>query len=359
MNVQPQRIFGFDLARALAIFGMVFVNFRLVMAATAETPLGNMFATMFDGRAAALFVILAGVGVSLMAQQARANDGLRSVRITLLKRSALLLIVGMLFTPIWPPDILHFYGVYLFVAAWLLAASNRTLLALTIVSIAVAIGLLLTLDYAAGWKNFESLDYTDFWTPTGFIRNTLFNGFHPFFPWIGYVFFGMWLGRQPLERASTCWRFVVLFSAIAVATEVGSDALLSVATSSGEITADDAQALLGTAMMPPSSLYLLSAMSTATVVICLCCRIGATWPDSVWLKSLVSTGQLALTHYAAHVVIGMTVLDALGMIGSQSILNVIVASHIFCIAAVVFSCVWRSRYKRGPLEFAFRVVAGS
>jgi len=317
MTNRLPRIVGLDLARCLAIFGMVFVNFRLVMDATSETPIADMLATIFDGRAAALFVVLAGVGVSLLSQKAREQGDVRAVRTVLLKRSALLLITGLLFTPIWPPDILHCYGVYLFAAAWLLAVSDRVLITLAALTLPVAVGLLITLDYAAGWKDFESLEYIDFWTFPGFTRNTFFNGFHPFFPWVAYVFFGMWLGRQRLDHAEVCWRYVAVFGTTAVVTELGSDALIAASISSGGLSAEDAQALFGTAMMPPAMLYMFSAASTATVVICLCRRMEATRSDSRWLVSLVVTGQMALTHYAAHVVVGMSTLMAFRMLENQ------------------------------------------
>ena len=59
------RILGFDIARALAIFGMVIVNFKIAMEAQTGTHFWLGFAQLFEGRASALFVILAGVGISL------------------------------------------------------------------------------------------------------------------------------------------------------------------------------------------------------------------------------------------------------------------------------------------------------
>src|SRR5437763_250264 len=60
------RIQGYDVARALAILGMVVVHFGLVVAGPA-TKSGWLAALLrfLDGRAAALFVALAGVGLTL------------------------------------------------------------------------------------------------------------------------------------------------------------------------------------------------------------------------------------------------------------------------------------------------------
>src|SRR4051812_7587006 len=60
------RIAGYDFARALAILGMVLVHFSLVMGSDQTHPrwLAEII-ELLDGRAAATFVVLAGVGISL------------------------------------------------------------------------------------------------------------------------------------------------------------------------------------------------------------------------------------------------------------------------------------------------------
>jgi hypothetical protein len=61
------RIVGYDLARALAIMGMVVVNFKVVMGASEAGPDWLVWlVNLLEGRAAATFVVLAGVGMSLI-----------------------------------------------------------------------------------------------------------------------------------------------------------------------------------------------------------------------------------------------------------------------------------------------------
>ncbi|MCJ7726176.1 MAG: heparan-alpha-glucosaminide N-acetyltransferase domain-containing protein, partial [Acidimicrobiia bacterium] len=90
-----KRIVGFDAARAVAIAGMVVVNFKVVMFAGERGPdwLQSVVGAV-DGRAAAMFVILAGVGASLMTADARTRGdpaGLAAARRRLLRRAAFLL----------------------------------------------------------------------------------------------------------------------------------------------------------------------------------------------------------------------------------------------------------------------------
>ncbi|MBA6339403.1 DUF1624 domain-containing protein, partial [Colwellia sp. BRX8-7] len=68
------RVTGFDLARAFAIFGMVIVNFKIAMNADTGNQLLMSFTHLFEGRASALFVILAGVGITFMTNKARVSS---------------------------------------------------------------------------------------------------------------------------------------------------------------------------------------------------------------------------------------------------------------------------------------------
>ena len=108
---------GFDVARALALLGMVMVNFRGKMHAhhhgiEALVWLGDRI----EGKAGALFVVLAGVGVSLRAHRGLDFERTRIERRALLERAAILMSLGLLLMHLWPWDILHFYGVYLLLA---------------------------------------------------------------------------------------------------------------------------------------------------------------------------------------------------------------------------------------------------
>jgi len=66
-----KRIVGYDLARAIAIFGMVVVNFKIVMGAGQNGPAWLVSSVgLLNGRAAATFVVLAGVGLWLRLRRA-------------------------------------------------------------------------------------------------------------------------------------------------------------------------------------------------------------------------------------------------------------------------------------------------
>ena len=72
----------------------------------------------------------------------------------------------------------------------------------------------------------------------------------------------------------------------------------------------------------------------------------------------MSTGQLALTIYFAHVVVGMGTLESMGRLGSQTLVFALAAAGVFLLAAVVFAGLWRRRFRRGPVEWLMRKLAG-
>ncbi len=355
-----RRIIGYDLARALAVFGMVAVNFKIAMGAGQGEPAWLVkLMGVFEGRAAALFVVLAGVGLSLLSRTGRVqNDRARLARDrrALLKRALFLFAVGLLYTPIWPADILHFYGVYIALAAFLLAAPTGRLW-LIAGSLAMAFcALLLAFDYERGW-DWTTLSYKGFWTPAGMVRHLFFNGFHPVVPWMAFLVLGMILGRQDMASPTTRRRVFLWGAGAAVMAELLS-ALLVNGLAMGA-SPEDRQliaAVFGTEPMPPTPLYLIAAGGAACAVTAAAVAVGERFGRSVWVRPLVSTGQLALTLYVAHVVLGMGVLETIGRLENQTPAFSAMASAVFCAVSVAFAHAWRSRFRRGPLEAAMRAL---
>jgi len=361
-----KRIVGYDVARAVAIVGMVIVNFKIVM--FAEKRGSDWLQTitgLLDGRAAAMFVILAGVGTSLMTARARGDGdlpGLADARTRLLRRALFLLVAGYLFVPIWPADILHYYAFYIGIGAFLLPASDRALWLGALLATLLFNGLY---TFAGYWDQLDVVDlsYQGFWTPVGLTRNLLFNGWHPVLPWVGFYLVGMWLGRREVRDTSTRWRIIAMAAVVAA----GAEALAAfnpirfetVVKGPGALGAMAGnRALLAAEPLPPGPIYMLAAGGTAVVIILLCVEAGLRWPAArpVWWAA--ATGELALTVYFGHVLVGMGVLEAMGRLGSQTLGFAVGAAAVFSACAVVFVVVWRGSHRRGPVEWLMRYWSG-
>mgnify|MGYP002277490024 CR=1 FL=1 len=355
-----KRIIGYDLARALAVFGMVVVNFKIVMGAEKNGPawLAGLVG-LLDGRAAATFVVLAGAGLSLLSQKGRMQkdrDRLARDRHTLLKRALFLFIFGLLYTPIWPADILHFYGVYIALAAFLLSAPAHRLWRYSGALVLAFVVLFFTLNYEHEW-DWNTLEYDGFWTPRGMVRHLFYNGFHPVIPWLAFLLAGNVLGRLNMSDPILRRRVFLWGAGVAVVAE-GVSWILIRTLSPGASPADQQAifAIFGTAPMPPMPLYMLAGAGTACAIIAATITLGERYMNSAWLRPFVATGQLALTLYVAHVVLGMGVLQAIGRLENQTLPFALLAALVFCIVSVVFAQLWQKRFKRGPIEAIMRTL---
>ena len=355
------RVDGYDLARALAIFGMVVVNFSVAMTIGLETPSGwdwlRFLTGLLEGRAAAVFVVLAGVGVTLGARRAVATGDaaqLAGARRALWKRAVFLFIGGLLFAIIWPPDILHFYGVYIAIGAIFIAAPNRILLGLAASLVLAFVVLLMTLDYEADW-NFQTLTYMDFWTPAGQVRHLFFNGFHPVVPWLAFLLLGMWLGRQDLRAPAVRRRVLIGGAGVALVAEIVSAALVTLLTRDASTEGTEViTALFGSRALPPMPFYMLAAGATAVAVIALAVGFSQRFSHLPGYRAFIAAGRLALTIYVAHVVLGLGVLEALGRIEGQPLPFAVAASVAFYALAVAGAALWTKRFARGPIEWVMR-----
>ncbi|MGL4419525.1 MAG: heparan-alpha-glucosaminide N-acetyltransferase domain-containing protein, partial [Gemmataceae bacterium] len=195
IGTAPVRVIGYDIARTLALLGMIVVHFSLVAAADRSNPawLASVLAYL-DGRAAATFVVLAGIGLTLMSRRAVASGdpaARAKLRSTFVRRGLFLLVIGFLNLTFWPGDILRVYGVSLIMASCLFMAPSRRILALAAVSALVFAVLVLVGDFEKNW-DWRTLTYRNLWTPTGVVRNLFYDGFRSVLPWTGFILFGMW-----------------------------------------------------------------------------------------------------------------------------------------------------------------------
>lgn len=342
------RLSGVDLARYLAFIGMVIVNFKIAMGAETGSGLLFVLTTALEGKAAATFVVLAGIGLGFAAQTHQ-HGGVLSVT---LKRAAFLLAVGLLNTLIFDADILHYYAFYFLFGTLFLTATKRVLVTSILLLNGAFIAMLFAFNYDAGW-NWDTYVYLDFWTLHGFARNLFFNGWHPVIPWLGFLLFGLLLSRIALSHRRT-QIFLVGAGIAAIGMAELASSKLQTAWSGMPELAD----LATTAPIPPTPLYFLAGIGAACIVIGMCLLAAETLERIGVLNVLAPAGRQTLTLYIAHILIGMGTLEELDMLGSQSLEASLAASIVFCIAATLYAWGWSRKFKRGPVEALMRKVAG-
>ena len=360
---ESMRIQGIDLARSFAIIGMIIVNFKIVFGADYGCFPLLIFTDFLSGKAAALFVTLAGLGVSLLTNTGRNNNDshdLKKNRKDLIIKAVILFTIGLSYMPIWPADILHFYGIFILTGAFLIFSSNKAIIAIAALMPIIFLLLFSVIDYETNW-NFQTLEYSDFWTPSGFITNLFYNGFHPIIPWISIFLMGMLLGRFDLNSHQTRIKILRISSIVFIATTLLSLSLIYIFAKLDPSTPnEDIIALFGTTPMPPLPLYLLSGISLSYVVIVLSIIIGEKARNNFIIKAFSNTGKLALTIYVAHVLIGMGLIDETYNleVDTFSVDFAVYYALGFSLLCIVFANLWLRKFKLGPLEYLFKWVAG-
>ncbi|PID29785.1 MAG: hypothetical protein CR982_01975 [Candidatus Cloacimonadota bacterium] len=352
-----RRIVGIDVARALAVIGMIIVNFKVVFGEEGTIWIKS-FAGIFEGKAAATFVTLAGVGIALTTKKSIKSNNIENLKIArkrVIKRAFFLFILGISYINIWPADILHFYGIYMVIVLLLLKSSGKLILFSGTLLILIYPLLMMIWSYETGW-NFESLSYQDFWSIKGFLRNLFYNGFHPVIPWTAFMIFGYWLGMQDLQNRKYMKRLFFYSLIVFIFLHIISLALINLLSDGSQEVTKELTDILGTNPMPPLPMYMFNGISIAFTVISGAILIGEKYGNNKIVDALNKTGQLALTFYVAHVVIGMGIVEIFGSkkLGEYSVSFSVGYALFFSLTCIVFAVYWLKNRSIGPIEWVMK-----
>ncbi len=334
-----RRLTGVDVARAIALLGMVTVHFgpgRDV----GSGPAAFVYHS-FHGKASVLFALVAGVGVGLMARR----EPPLVVRVRMLYRAAWLVPLGLALQELEHPVavILQYYGIYFlgvipFIGRRrpiLLVGAGITLLA---GSATVLWALVVHPDWMVRVGGQAPLD------PLG---DLVLGGYYPAVTWIPVLVFGMWLAQLDLHSPRA--RAVMV---------VGGAAILAVTRWAGVAAADAldldvsrgswgwAVSVTGHSEMP---LAVLGAVGFATAIMGAALALADVVPRLV--HPLAALGRLALTVYVGHLVVYAMVPD---LFPATTVPEGIRHVLWFGVATAVFATLWLWRLPRGPLEAVAR-----
>ena len=364
------RIAGYDFARSLALFGLVVANFSRGVETT-DFGLYHLIQTrlhsLMQGGAVATFLVLGGVGVSLLIQRAQITDEAHRItnsRKRLIKRAASLLVVGICCNLIWTPNFLCFYSICIIIGALLLKVPNRWLWSLAFVGVLISVVFIFLVhgyfDYYEFILNRDVLRDTNPWTIEGMVFRLYLYGFNSILSWTAFLLIGMWLGRQEVPPSGVRRNMLLGGIVVALVAECGLWLLIFGARwlPSSFYPTSILEGRLDTMFILIKSLDFFATCGTVIAIIGGSLILAEKYPDAKWTKPFIGTGQLALTLYVAHLVIGMGVSKVLGFLENQTLLLAIGSAVIFCICAVIFSHCWKKRFERGPIEWGLRRITG-
>lgn len=347
-----------DVVRSLAIGGVILMNYHGYLLLRGGTRRDGWLSDLFDPwtgvfstRFAATFVLVAGMGVTLMTRSALGDpDRIARMRWRLASRGVVLYAFGLGFDVIWPGSILPFYGAMFAVASLLFTLRTGWIVA---VGGAAALG-----GAAIAWWRVERMlggHDTSWLTDPGArsIRGLVFdvavNGTHPLLPWLAFFCAGMAVARG----LSSVW-----FTRLTVA---GGLAMFCLATLAHAVFAGDGggertRVLASTDPFDRGLLFVASALGTALAATGAIGWLAVRFEQRAAVDLLRRAGQLSLTVYVLHALVFLFAVDTLGWFTPAGIDTALPFAVGVWGAGTIAAGAWQRRFGRGPVEHVYRSI---
>jgi hypothetical protein len=359
-----------DAARGVALLGMMAVHVLPPVASDGSVSPAYVVAA---GRSAALFAVLAGVGLALLSGGSRPRSGraLRRAQVAVLVRAVVLVALGLVLGTFESgvAVILVYYGLMFVLIVPALGLQARTLAVLAGV-VALVVPLLSHLvrpllpppTYEVPTPQIVERPWS------AFTELTL-TGYYPALPWMAYLLAGLAVGRLVLTDTQVARRLLVAGLALAVGARVASSLLLDGLGGRDVLRAEVGEVfglpldlalrvgLYGTT--PTGSGWWLAVASPHTATpLDLATTIGSSLAvlgllllllprPRWWAAPLVAVGGMTLTLYTLHVLLLSGPLPG-GGAGAY-------VAHV--VVAVAVALPWRRFVGQGPLEYVTQGIA--
>jgi uncharacterized membrane protein len=374
------RLAGIDAARGLALLGMMATHLMPTFESDAAmTP--TWIGLTFSGRAAALFAVLAGIGLALSTGKQRPLEGsaLAAARRGIALRALVIAVVGLalgglevnvavilvhyavLFLCILPFLGLQLKPLCAWAAGWILGSP---VIAFLLRPWLMAADPALQLNHNPGWEDLS--------TPGQLLGDLFLTGYYPVFQWISYLLVGLIIGRLALSTAAVPVLLLAGGTAVAAFAKVlgtaameewGGRAALQALLTDPNYPLDSLLQvnlagvrqegswwwLAGSAPHSGTTLDLLHTAGVAAAAVGLCLLVGrlGEWLDLDLLLPLRGAGAMTLTLYTAHVcVVASFHLQPLPVGWTEDGMYFAHAA-----VAVLFGMVFAILKRRGPLEW--------
>ena len=338
------RIRGLDLARGLAILGMIWAH---VKPYTVDETAWQVLAEIPSGRSSALFALLAGVSIAILTGRNVPYSGehLRYAQLRITGRAVMLLVFASLLGIFWTPIaiILDFYAVWFLLSLPLVHWSAKKLAISSVVVALVGPQLIVLISWL--------LERNEMWGD-GFLHTTLVSGMYPGLAYMAYVLAGIALGRLDLTQTMLRTQLLIIGPALAVL----SYGFSWVATKSFASEAEQWKPSFDIGLDPIRPATFITAIPHSNTTFEVVGNLGvglAIVGACLWLAPLArhvllpiaAVGSMSLTAYVGHAVFLHFKQD--WFFGDSAAPFLWVAGGV-----LVFCTVWALLpWRRGPLEW--------
>jgi uncharacterized protein len=357
------RIIDLDVARAVALIGVALMNYHGYLILLGG-PIGesrvNRFFNPWTGplstRFAATFVVIAGMGITLMTNRSRLSGDRHdrsNDRWTLLRRGMLLYAFGFVFEWVWSGTILFFYGAFFVAGALLFTLRIRWL---AIIGTAAAVGAAaiqwwaLDSDHDTGWLLSDWYSPGPYRSPRRLLFDTFVNGTHPLLPWLAFLCAGVILGRYlPLRAESR--RVLATFGVVLVAgTYLVNHRFADTPLRSLVLATDPFSRSLN---------YTVCALGSSLTAFCVIGWIANATRSNPVTRALAAAGRTTLTLYILHAVVFNEIVTERHWIKPAGLDVAVAFAAGFWFVAIIIAALWQQRFGIGPAEYVYRRFGGS
>ena len=367
------RLVAVDAARGLALVGLTAIHF--LPEAYPDNNRPTLSWILFSGDSAALFALLAGVGLAFSSGGRRPRRGrdLTATRAGIAVRALLITAVGLTIGYLMPDDppainILVYYGVFFLLALPFLGLRVRTLLLCSAASMVVG-------PLLIHWLSDRVPEYTDhnptfaslFTEPVAVFWQLTLTGTYPALTYMTYLFAGLAIGRLNLKSLHLQARLVAVGLGLAALAKLvswvllygldGYNVLLYSIVSLTRAELDHIIVFGPEGLLPTNSLWWLVlttphvntpfsvAWSLGVSLAVLGAFLLIARQFGKWLLPLTAMGAMTLTLYSAQLVLLSTEVHH-----SSPLLWFVACLVVSALVALA----WRHAFGQGPLE---RLVA--
>lgn len=334
----PRRLAGVDLARGLAVLGMLAAHLLVLPPFVWGDP--GTWLELVDGRSSILFAVLAGVSIALTTGGTRpvTAERLRAARSRLAVRALALWVLGILLIATGVPVyvILPAYAILFLLAIPVVRFSAGPLLALAGVGLVVMPWVQAGLEFLPLWDTLagESLGLVIGWP-------------YPFPLWVVFLLTGLGIGRLDLRS----WRVAAALVVAGVGAAMVGYGIGALFAPAGEREPETYLELV-TSMQAHSGGLPEAVGSTGFVVAVLgLCLLLCRTPVATLVWPIRAAGSMPLTAYTGQIVVwAVWALVALGTTGDLAGFRALDPFWPLTIGVVAGCSLWALFLGRGPLE---------
>jgi uncharacterized membrane protein YeiB len=357
------RVIDLDVTRAIALIGVAMMNYHgyLILRGgeigdSAVNRFFDPWAGPLSTRFAATFVLVAGMGITLLTNRGRltGDRARRSAdRWTLIRRGFLLYCFGFFFDWVWSGTILFFYGAFFIIGALIFQLKTRWLV---LIGAVAALSAAAIQWWAVDAKHDTRWLFVDWYTagpyrsPRRLLFDTFVNGTHPVLPWLAFLCAGMVIGRY-LPLTKELLRVLIAGGVLLVAgTYLARHQFNDSVLRSRMFATDPGSRSLN---------YTLSALGSSIAAFCVIGWIANATRSSRVTRALAAAGRMTLTLYVLHALVFNLVVTRWELIRPAGLDVALVFAAGFWVVAIVLAALWQERFGTGPVEWIYRKFGGS